>query len=407
LRCPLHFAIERAGPIRETSASASSPIGSGSRAKREPFAAESANDYRFAGRLAKTAAYAVTAGQKSHGHIIAAAMEILGDGRSHSAEEILKLALERNLYDSSVSEKYVYTALIEYIARAIGNGRKPGIVQNADRSFRINEPPDEWPALPDAPAKQPVPEISALIARLEAAAQGLPADFELAVCDAFAALGFDATHVGGQKAPDGILDAPLGPIAYRCVVECKSSDEGINDPNVFESSKYKEGFGAQYCALVGRAFSGETSLVKELQNHGVSAWTVADLTALLREGSNPFEMRALVVPGFASDAIEDLFWERTHGQPKRVRLIAEAILRTGWTTQSAYRGSAAEAPRLTEDVAMVLVDQDLAAQGSAAACSREDVRAAFDYLAGPLIRSIARDGDAVVVIAPSSAALPL
>ncbi|HEX4013696.1 MAG TPA: hypothetical protein VHX17_07405, partial [Candidatus Cybelea sp.] len=373
MRCPLHFAIERAGPIRETSASASSPIGSGSRAKREPFAAESANDYRFAGRLAKTAAYAVTAGQKSHGHIIAAAMEILGDGRSHSAEEILKLALERNLYDSSVSEKYVYTALIEYIARAIGNGRKPGIVQNADRSFRINEPPDEWPALPDAPAKQPVPEISALIARLEAAAQGLPADFELAVCDAFAALGFDATHVGGQKAPDGILDAPLGPIAYRCVVECKSSDEGINDPNVFESSKYKEGFGAQYCALVGRAFSGETSLVKELQNHGVSAWTVADLTALLREGSNPFEMRALVVPGFASDAIEDLFWERTHGQPKRVRLIAEAILRTGWTTQSAYRGSAAEAPRLTEDVAMVLVDQDLAAQGSAAACSREDV----------------------------------
>ncbi|HEY1883075.1 MAG TPA: hypothetical protein VGG51_08540 [Candidatus Cybelea sp.] len=46
----------------------------------------------------------------------------------------------------------------------------------------------------------------------------------------------------------------------------------------------------------------------------------------------------------------------------------------------------------------VLVDQDLAAQGSSATCSREDVRAALDYLASPLVGCITRDGDAVVVI---------
>jgi hypothetical protein len=29
------------------------------------------------------------------------------------------------------------------------------------------------------------------------------------VCDAFAALAFVATHIGGRGAPDGTLDAPL------------------------------------------------------------------------------------------------------------------------------------------------------------------------------------------------------
>ena len=93
--------------------------------------------------------------------------------------------------------------------------------------------------------------------------------------------------------------------------------------------------------------------------------------------------RAAFCPGFAADALTDLLWERAHGRAKRVRLIADAILRTGWTTQAAYRGAPSEAPPITEDAAMVLVDQDLAAQGSTATCTRDDVRAALDYLANP------------------------
>ena len=49
---------------------------------------------------------------------------------------------------------------------------------------------------------------------------------------------------------------------------------------------------------------------------------------------------------------------------------------------------------------MVLVNQDLAAQGSSATCSRADVRAALEYLANPLVRRIVRDeqdGSVVVV----------
>ena len=78
---------------------------------------------------------------------------------------------------------------------------------------------------------------------------------------------------------------------------------------------------------------------------------------------------------------------------------ADAIVRTGRTTQAGYRGEPAEAPRITEDVAMVLVNQDLAAQGSSATCSRADVRAALEYL-NPLVRRIVRDeqdGSVVVV----------
>lgn len=297
--------------------------------------------------------------QRSHGPIVNASIAVLQDGRSHSAEDIFKLAVQCGLLEANTSTKYVYTSLIEYIARANGTGRKPAIVQNADRTFRINEPPDDLPAVVEKPAPPCAPAISALIERLDAAA-GQSDEFEQAVCDAFDALGFAATHAGGQKAPDGYADALLGPLSYRTMIECKSGDEGINDPNVFEAAKFRDAYGAEFCALVARAFSNETELVRELQNHSVSAWTIEDVQTLLR-------------------------------------------IRTGSTTQGAYRGAPAEAPRITEDVAMVLVNQDLAAQGSSATCSRDDVRAAIDYLASPLVGLVQRDpADGSIVVLGST-----
>ncbi|MBV9263672.1 MAG: hypothetical protein JO324_05060 [Candidatus Eremiobacteraeota bacterium] len=342
--------------------------------------------------------------QKSHGPIVSAAIAVLQDGHAHSAEEILAIALKRGALDASVTHKYVYTSLIEYIARANGNGRRPAIVQNADRSFRINEPPDEWPDLPEAPAPALAPEVAALIARLERTASGgAAAQFEQAVCDAFAALGFEATHDGAQKAPDGYADALLGPLGYRVMIECKSADEGVNDPSVFEAAKFREPFNAQFCALVARAFSGEIELVKELQNHGVSAWTVADLQTLLRIGANPLEMRPLFAPGFAADGLDDLLWERIHGKRKRVRLIADAIVRAGSMVQARYYGDPARAPALTEDVAMLLVDDDLRMHGSSAQCDRDEVREALTYLANPLVGAITMSGDGMVVLKPGHA----
>jgi hypothetical protein len=71
-----------------------------------------------------------------------------------------------------------------------------------------------------------------------------------------------------------------------------------------------------------------------------------------------------------------------------------------WTTQQAYEGLRDEAPRITFDAAMILVDQDLAAAGSSASCIRADVLAAFDYLSNPLIARAERIGDSIVIAGP-------
>jgi hypothetical protein len=90
----------------------------------------------------------------------------------------------------------------------------------------------------------------ALIERLaQTVDEGPPAAFEQAVCEAFQTLGFAATHDGGEKAPDGYVDATLGPLGYRAMIECKSGDEALNDPSVFEAAKFKEPYHAQYCGF--------------------------------------------------------------------------------------------------------------------------------------------------------------
>ncbi len=138
----------------------------------------------------------------SKGTTISAALQILADGITRSADAILDEAIRRGLLAADYKARYVYTALIEYIARANGNGRKPSIVQDEMRNFRINEPPDDWPDLAAPASPAPDPAAQALAARLTAAAHGTdPASFEVAVCDAFAHLGFITTHVGGEKAP--------------------------------------------------------------------------------------------------------------------------------------------------------------------------------------------------------------
>jgi len=105
------------------------------------------------------------------GHIITAAIDILGDGKPRDAKQLLAEALDRKLVPADTTYHYVYTALIEYIARQLGRGRKPPIVQDALRRFRINEPLDDWPDVPSAPAIGDT-EIGELCERLEATGHG-------------------------------------------------------------------------------------------------------------------------------------------------------------------------------------------------------------------------------------------
>ncbi len=362
-----------------------------------------ASERRRIGRQTFGSLQTLSLAATSHGHVIDAALQILLDGRARSADAIFKEAVAHGLLPADFKAKYVYTALIEYIARAQGNGRRPAIVQDADRSFRFNEPPDDWPNLPDVAPHAPDPQAGALAQRLSETAQGSdPAAFEIAVCDAFAHLGFAATHVGGNKAPDGYIDAQLGVLGYRVMLECKTAKATVSQPDAFEAAKYREPYNAQFCVLIGPAFPNETELTQELKTHGVCAWTADDLRLALALGANAYELRNAFAPGYAADALTDLQWARAHGDAKHVRVVMDILERVGRELQvtAATQGGPATAPLLTVDTAMALVDRELAAAHSTQACTREQVENAFAYLTNPVVAKAVRANEAIVIVSP-------
>ncbi len=138
----------------------------------------------------------------------------------------------------------------------------------------------------------------------------------------------------------------------------------------------------------------------ELQTHNVTAMALPELKTLLHIGASPLEVQALLKPGYASDYIADLLWDRSHGAAKRVATIAFLIQREGWKIQrtAAEQGGRAHAPRLTIDAAMLLVDEALRAAGSTQACAREEVQEAFTYLASPNVGIAKLENDALVIL---------
>jgi hypothetical protein len=187
------------------------------------------------------------------------ALSVLADGKPRTADEILAEGQRRALFDEHQTRKHVYTALSQYVQRTLGRGRKPLIVEEPDRRFRLNRPVDDWPAIdstglaPLAIPAEPPPSAAAAISGLRAAASGCdPAAFERAVCKTFELFGFASTHVGGNDAPDGYLDALLGGLSYRVMIECKLSrdDNVAHSSAVAEAAKYRQAYRAQYCALV-------------------------------------------------------------------------------------------------------------------------------------------------------------
>lgn len=179
-------------------------------------------------------------------------------------------------------------------------GRRPLIVLDQHRHFRLNQPPDDWPNPLVLPTRPPVSKAAELVARLRATGTSEDsAAFETAVCDAFAALGFVATHIGGRGAPDGTLDAPLGPLAYRAMLECKTWSGTHRPPHdIAEAAKYRDQYHATYSLIVAPMISEyETEIVSELATHAVSAWTVDDIAQLLDAAVDPYELRPALAPG--------------------------------------------------------------------------------------------------------------
>lgn len=135
------------------------------------------------------------------------------------------------------------------------------------------------------------------------------------------------------------------------------------------------------------SYEGEVTFASELQVHNVSAWTVDDLAQVLKAGCNALEIRELLQAGFAEDALDDFLWDRLHGRTKRLRVIASVVIQEGLRQQRLDHalGDGSEAPHFTVDVAMSVVDTFLGANGTTAACARDDVRAAFEWLTSPYV----------------------
>lgn len=330
--------------------------------------------------------------------VITVAIDILSDGKPRTAQQILDEAIARDLLAKTVPEKYVYTMLKAYFERTSSRGREPEIIQDADRRFRINRPADDWP---EPLAARPWPDHTKLIARLHDTSKGDdPSAFELTVCDAFAALGFAPTHIGGNDAPDGYVDAILGPLGYRSMIECKTSKRDMQRPDIYEAAKYREQYHAQYAAIVGPAFGDTRAIIEECRNHGVCAWSVGDLEMLLRDGGDPWEMRVLFAPGVVADHLTDLLWQRAHGEAKRVRVVCDAIRAAGWEAQktAVTFDEPDQAPLITEDAALLLVDEHLKEAGAHLPATRAEVRDAFAYLTNPYVGEAAWVDDARTAI---------
>ncbi|MGB6518555.1 MAG: hypothetical protein WBE79_08655 [Candidatus Cybelea sp.] len=346
--------------------------------------------------------------------LLDAALSILADGKPRSADEILAEGQRRQLFDRAQTRKHVYTALSQYVERTLGRRRKPLIIEEADRRFRLNQPVDDWPALdttglpPLATPTQPPPSAAATIAALQTATAGTDsAAFERAVCATFELFGFSATHIGGNDAPDGYADALLGELGYRVMLECKlGRDDTISHSSAAaETAKYRDAYRADYCALVAPSFDAEVTFVSELHTHGVAAWSVNDLLRAATLRLDCSRMRALFVPGFAADPLDDFAWAAVHGPAKRLRVIASLLVETALEQQRMAHGIGGDGspPRFTADVALALLDQRLAAGGATGGATREEIAAAFVWLTSPYVdRAVWGDATRTgIVIRPS------
>jgi hypothetical protein len=209
--------------------------------------------------------------------------------------------------------------------------------------------------------------------------------------------------------PDGVLDAPLGPLGYRVMLECKSGAGPVLRPDVFEAGKFREAYGAQHCLMVAPGYAGDSETPAEALSHGVALWTVEDLVAILRAGPDLAELRTLFAPGPAADRVGDLLWAREHGVRKRLAVICDAIRETAWAAQveAAAFNRPGDAPLFTEDSAMLVVDDSLRQRDSYAPVTRDQIREAFAYLTNARVAEavlVNDDSTAIVVVraAPTS-----
>jgi hypothetical protein len=167
----------------------------------------------------------------------------------------------------------------------------------------------------------------------------------------------------------------------------QTASKVMQRPDIFEAAKYREQFGAQYAILIAPGFGDDKVIADECHTHGVSAWSVDDLSRLLELGISALELRPMLEPGIAENARTEIEWQCNHGRAKRTTVICDALVEAGWNAQLAAVDFHApeQAPLLNEDAGMLLVDEYLRSRGSHTPCTRDEVREAFAYLTHPRV----------------------
>jgi hypothetical protein len=319
--------------------------------------------------------------------IAAAALAILQDGKPRDTATLLRDGIASGALPPSTTRDSLYVTLTDYITRVVARDQRPEIVEDPiTKAFRVNHPVDDWPpvVLPPRPRNVSAETLTTISALLQSTSTGDdPAAFERAVCDAFTLLGFITTHIGGNGKPDGTLDAPLGPLGYRAILECKTAQSGVAKTVApSEPAKFREPYGATAAVIVAPDIKREATFLAELQTHDVALWTIDDVVEALRNDVDPYECRELFKAGPVHDRLHDLIWNRTHGPEKRAHVIRTLLQRDGFAAQRdlVARLPWNEMPAITLDIAMVVVEGALRIAGVSGGASREEIRAAMDDL---------------------------
>ncbi len=101
----------------------------------------------------------------------------------------------------------LYVALTQTRAQAKGVGPRAADRPGPGPPVPSEPSADKWPELPNGSRRARAPRRRRFRNRLRELAHGDDPDaFERAICETFDALGFVSRHIGGQGAPDGVLE---------------------------------------------------------------------------------------------------------------------------------------------------------------------------------------------------------
>jgi len=161
-----------------------------------------------------------------------------------------------------------------------------------------------------------------------------PTDFEEAIKDAFAFLGFEAELVGGSGDTDVLLTANIGQESFKVSVDGKTSKSGkIIDRQIdwLSLTDHKKKNKADFVIVVGPSFSGG-NLQKRADEHNVSLLRTEDLIKLIVAHSKfPFTLTELKDlfsgKGDRSTQLEDLLTQNHSRRNllERFRIIIEEM----------------------------------------------------------------------------------